>query len=160
MSRTVINTRMLGSGGVRAITTGVNATRTTVSSGSSLTLLSFSVNKLSATSNILVTGNIAGFTGASESRFLSVGVRLGSGTEVVVNGGGAYVGGNAPSMRESHVTAVISGHSTTGAQNLVIRFFTQDSAVAQIHTVLNPNSTDDARFGQTRSTFAAIEYEP
>mgnify|MGYP003680075776 CR=1 FL=1 len=55
-------------------------------------------------------------------------------------------------------SAKISGHTTTGAQNLVFRYFLANGA-SDNHpfVVYNPNATDDARLGQTQSVYIINE---
>ena len=54
--------------------------------------------------------------------------------------------------------AVITGHTTTGAQNLVFRFYASSGVTSERpFNIYNPNSSDQANLGQTNSVFTIFE---
>ena len=60
---------------------------------------------------------------------------------------------------QTNIVGSITGHTTTGNQAFTIGFNHENSANDSPLSVFNPNSTDDARFGQTYSTMLIWEID-
>lgn len=138
------------------VTVHSGTTRRAMVSGASITMESFPVEKRSPTSNLLVEGTISGWGNASGS--MQQGWRLGSGVEVL---GQSVMYGQTAHSKIYGTRVLMTGHTTTGVQDLVFRYFTQNgSGVDSPFLVYNPNSTDDGRLGQTQSVYTVWEIEP
>ena len=144
------------SGKVINVTFQVNSTRRVLSGAASITMESFTVNKKSPTSALLIQGSISGKNDHSGS--MNQGWKYGAGTEVIAQGI-MYTPDDHGKVFPT--SAVITGHTTTGSQTMVFRYFTQNGGGGNMpFTVYNPNSTDDARLGQTKSVYTVWEIEP
>jgi hypothetical protein len=138
------------------VTTFVSSTRVVMPDAATITMESFTVDKKSPTSNLLIEGTISGWADASGS--MTQGWRLGSGTEVTAQSL-FYDEGDHSKLFPS--SAWITGHTTTGPQTLVFRYFTANGGGGNKPFVTyNPNGTDDARLAQTRSVYRVWEIEP
>lgn len=129
-----------GRSSVLNVTTRELATRTALSNAANITIDSFTVNKVSPTSILVVHGNISGWGAVSGS--MSQVWKLGSGVDV-----------NAQSVtftNELHSigigsSVIISGHTTTGNQALQLRYKSQNGSTSdKPFNVLNPNASDDS----------------
>ncbi|MBI4569808.1 MAG: hypothetical protein HY719_15555 [Planctomycetes bacterium] len=135
-----------------------DATRVVLSAAASIQMESFTVDKKSSTSNLVIQGTICGFGDYSGS--MNGGWKYGSGTEIVAQNL-MYSASSSLHGRVYPTTVVIAGHTTTGPQTLVFRYFSQDASGGnKPFMVYNPNSSDDARLGQTRSIYVIWEVEP
>jgi len=144
----------LPAGSVINVTTYTNNTRQALSAAPSIVMASFALNKKSSTSTLVIQGSISGHTPAAGA--LIQGWKLGSGTEAE----GQAVLYTGQSWGVSLPTSVtISGHTTTGSQTMVFRFYTNSGVSETPFTIYNPNSTDSARYGQTSSVFTVTEVE-
>lgn len=86
------------------------------------------------------------------------GWRLGSGIEVL---GQSVMYGQTAHSKIYGTRVLMTGHTSTGVQDLVFRYFTQNGAgVDSPFLVYNPNSADDSRLGQTQSVYTVWEIEP
>ncbi len=147
-----------GNGGkIVNVTVRENSSRFSIGVSPSITLESFTIDKKSPTSFLLIQGTISGKGRFSSN--LTQGWKYGSGTEITAQSM------DRPEDMDASVviptTAVISGHSTTGSQTMVFRYFSQDgSAGDKPFVVYNPNSIDDPRLGQTKSIYTVWEIEP
>lgn len=145
---TAVNGRVLD------VTTYINSTRQALPTSSSITMASFTVNKLSSTSTLVIQGTMSG---ANEySGHVQQGWKLGSGTEF--NGQTTSYQNNV-NGRVISTSAVITGHTTTGSQTMVFRYYAASGAGNKPFQVYNPNATDDARLAQTQSVFIVTEVE-
>jgi hypothetical protein len=139
------------------VTNRVNSTRTALPTNTaSITMESFTVDKKSPTSILLIEGAISGW--GTHAGAMTQGWRLGNGVETVAQGLD-YDENNHSKLYATR--AVISGHTTTGPQVLVFRYFSANGATGNVpFPVYNPNASDDARFAQTRSIYTVWEIEP
>ena len=145
---TAINGRVLD------VTTYTNSTRQALPTSSSITMASFTVNKLSSTSTLVIQGTMSG---ANEySGQMQQGWKLGSGTEF--NGQTTSYQNNV-NGRVVSTSAVIVGHTTTGSQTMVFRYYSVNSGNNMPFQVYNPNASDDPRLAQTSSVFTVTEVE-
>ena len=145
---TAINGRVLD------VTTYTNSTRQALPTSSSITMASFTVNKLSSTSTLVIQGTMSG---ANEySGQMQQGWKLGSGTEF--NGQTCSYQNNTLG-RVLSTAAVISGHTTTGSQTMVFRYYSVNGTTNKPFDVYNPNASDDPRLAQTSSLFSVTEVE-
>lgn len=144
------------SGKVIGVTYRVNSTRTPLLTGpSSITMESITVDKKSSTSILVIQGTVSGF--GNYSGITQQGWKYGAGTEVLAQGM-MYDENNFGKLFPT--TAVIAGHTTTGPQTLVFRFFNNNGSPGCIpFTIYNPNSIDDTRVGQTSSVYIIWEVE-
>lgn len=151
------NTRIssLESGRVVGVTTFRDCTRLVVPTTAQYNLAQFSVNKKSSTSRLLIQGVVSGKNNASGS----MQQEWIYGSTTVAAQGVMY--DDTPHGKVFPTAAVITGHTTTGAQTLTFRYRSNNGATGeQPYTVHNPNSTDDARLGQTCSVYWVTEVEP
>lgn len=138
------------------VTVFESATRKSLGGAASIVMESFTVNKKSPTSILLIEGSISGHTNASGS--MQQGWKLGSGTEVL--GQGLQYTAD-PHAKTFPTRAVITGHTTTGPQTMVFRYFCPNNDTGnRPFAIYNPNSSDDGRLGQTRSIYTVWEIEP
>ena len=146
---TAINGRVLD------VTTYTNSTRQALPTSSSITMASFTVNKLSSTSTLVIQGTMSGTNEYSGQ--MQQGWKLGSGTEF--NGQTTSYQNNV-NGRVVSTSAVIVGHTTTGSQTMVFRYYSANaSGTDKPFQVYNPNATDDPRLAQTQSVFIVTEVE-
>ena len=145
---TAINGRVLD------VTTYTDSTRQALPISTSVTMASFTVNKLSSTSTLVIQGTMSG-TG-EHAGHLQQGWKLGSGTEF--NGQNVSYGNNTHG-RVISTSALIVGHTTTGSQTMVFRYYSVNSGQNKPFQIYNPNATDDARLAQSSSVFTVTEVE-
>ena len=117
-------------------------------------MASFTVNKLSSTSTLIVNGTLSG-TGEHAGQ-LQQGWKLGSGTEFNAQ---TVSYQNNTHGRIFPTSAVIVGHTTTGSQTMVFRYYSVNSGQNKSFQIYNPNATDDSRLAQTTSVFTVTEVE-
>ena len=141
-------------GRVLDVTTYTSGTRQAFAASASLTMASFSVNKLSSTSTLVIHGTMSGR--GENAGHVQQGWKLGSGTEF--NGQTCSYQNNGLG-RVLSTAAVISGHTTTGSQTMVFRYYAPNGSSNKPFDVYNPNATDDARLAQTSSVFIVTEVE-
>jgi hypothetical protein len=141
-------------GKVLNVTTYTNSTRQALTAASSITMASFTVNKLSSTSTLVIHGSISGHDEYSGS--LQQGWKLGSGTEVNAQGI-SYINLNA--QKNISTAAVITGHTTTGSQTMVFRYYAVSGSSSRPFNIYNPNTSDDNRNAQSSSVFSVTEVE-
>ncbi len=138
------------------VTVYQDSTRVALSDAASIVFETISVTKKSTTSNLLIEGTLAGF--GNYSGAMTGAWKYGAGAEVIAQGN-MYQ--NSLQSFSFPTTAWITGHTTTGAQNLVFRFYAVDGTTTnKPFNVYNPNATEDARLAQTKSTFIIWEIEP
>ena len=136
------------------VTTYVNSTRQVLSATTSITMASFTVNKLSSSSKLFIHGTMSGR--AEHAGDLQQGWKLGSGTEF--NGQTCSYQNNGLG-RVLSTSAAIVGHTTTGSQTMVFRYFSVNNGNNKPFAVYNPHASDDARLAQTSSVFSVTEVE-
>lgn len=142
-------------GEIIAKTVFKNCTRTALATGSTFTMASFAVNKRVASSQLLMEATLAGFGDFSGS--MTPGWKLGSGSEVYGQGI-MYSSSSNNHGRVFPTAAVLDGHTTTGNQTMIFRYFTMNGQTGdRPFVVYNPNTTDDVRLGQTCSIFIVTE---
>jgi hypothetical protein len=140
-------------GGVIKKTIHKNCTRTVLTGATSITMESFTVDKQEGSSTLIIEGNLTGHTDSAGG--MTQGWKLGTGTEAI--GQGVQFSGQAGGQNFSTM-ASIEGHTTTGAQTMVFRYYSGDGvSVPKPFNVYNPNVTDDARLDQTCSVFTVTE---
>ena len=145
---TAINGRVLD------VTTYTSGTRQSLPVAVSVTMASFTVNKLSSTSTLVIHGTMSGR--GEHAGDLQQGWKLGSGTEF--NGQTCSYQNNTLG-RVLSTSAVISGHTTTGSQTMVFRYYSVNGSANKPFQVYNPNASDDARLAQSSSMFTVTEVE-
>lgn len=143
------------SGKVINVTYRVNNTRTVLASAASTVMESFTVNKKSATSLLIIQGTICGY--GPFSGMLQQGWKLGAGTEVLAQSV-MYDENNFGKVMPT--SAVIAGHTTTGSQTLVFRYYSNMGSAERPFLIYNPSNLDDPRSGQTSSVYIVWEVEP
>jgi hypothetical protein len=130
-----------------------NCTRVALVGAVSITMETFNVDKQEASSTLVIEGNLTGHTDSAGG--MTQGWKLGAGAETI--GQGVQFSGQAGGQNFSTM-AVIEGHTTTGVQSMVFRYYSGDGASApKPFSVYNPNVTDDARLDQTCSVFSVTE---
>lgn len=138
------------------VTVHENVVRRQLTASASIELERFTVDKKSATSTLLIQGTISA-RGGDAGDFAQE-WRYGTGVRVLAQSV-MYHG-----LVFSHVfptTAVISGHTTTGPQDLVFRYFDYSGgATNRPFEWYNPNNLNDGRIGQTKSVYIVWEIEP
>jgi hypothetical protein len=154
----------IGSGKVINVTYRVSSTLYNLqpiagtATSTNIVLESFNVNKISSTSILVISGSIS--ARGSSAGDMQQGWKYGSGTEVLsqsVNYGG--IDHNFSVIFPTN--AIIVGHTTTGNQNLVFRYFPQNNQIGNIpFKYYNPNTTLNGRIGQTSSVYIVYEIEP
>ena len=135
-----------------------NSTRATLTSTGSntnrVTMLSWSYDKISSSSDLIFFGTIVGKSTAA-SGYISPCCAYGS-TELI--GGWWYQYGNHGYSALLPVGGAITGHTTTGSQTFAVQYFSANSTSGQKPVVLiNPNSSDDGRMVQTESVITILE---
>lgn len=142
-------------GEVIAKTVYKNCTRSVVTAATSITFASFSVNKRVASSQLLMEGTLAGF--GDYSGEMTPGWKLGAGTEALGQGV-MYASSSNIHGKVYPTMAVLDGHTTTGAQTMVFRYYSASGSIGdKPFVVYNPNATDDNRLAQTCSVFVVTE---
>jgi len=146
-------------GKVINVTVRKNGTRATLVNNTEHVLESFTVDKKSATSLLVIQGSFsAWFTGAQAfQQVWQFGAGVEEKAQAAIYTLGPSSTGNA-SMTIS-TTAVIVGHTTTGPQTLAFKY--KSAASSRPFATYNPDSTDDANFGNgTQAVFLVWEIEP
>ena len=141
-------------GRVLDVTTYTSNTRQAFAPAASLTMASFTVNKLSSTSTLVIHGTMSGR--GEHAGDIQAGWKLGSGTEFNAQ---TISYQNNSLGRALSTSAVISGHTTTGSQTMVFRYYSVNGTTNKPFQVYNPNATDDPRLAQTSSLFSVTEVE-
>jgi hypothetical protein len=140
-----------GSGLINVTYIKDNVRKALTDASSVVSLETFTVNKKSSSSILVVSGVLSCFQGYSGGS--AIGIKYGSGAEQFV-GTTTYVPSYGAAIP---VKAVIAGHTTTGAQSLVIRV----SGPYRPCNILNPTSGDYPGYvNQTSSDFVIEEIEP
>jgi hypothetical protein len=143
-------------GVVVGVTTHVTSGRRVLPITNSIQMESFTVDKKSSTSILMVQGTISGFGNYSGS--MQQGWRFGSNPEVLAQ---STMYDNTSHSRIFSTSVVMSGIGQVGPQNLVFRYFSQNgSASDRPFVTYNPTSADDARIGSTQSVYVVWEIEP
>lgn len=106
------------SGKVIGVTYHVSGTRTVLSPTASIAMESFTVNKRSPTSILIVQGTLSGR--GNHAGDMQQGWKYGSGTEVMAQ---SVMYGQTVYSKIYSTSAVIAGHATTGPQTMVFRYF-------------------------------------
>jgi len=140
-------------GHVVNVTNRISGTRVVMSNAATHVMETISVNKTIAGSTFVITGTVS--AAGDHSGFIQQGWKYGSGTEVLaqstIYGAGVYA-------KTIGTHAVITGHTTTGAQDLVFRFYSQGGATNdRPFLTYNPNGTDSVNMGQSNSIFTIFE---
>jgi hypothetical protein len=148
----VVGSDVYPAGHIVKVTNRISGTRVVLPITASHVLETISVNKTIAGSTLVIMGTVSAsgiYSGYYQQRW-----KYGSGTEVLAQGNNY-----APSglMINISTTAVITGHTTTGAQNLVFRFAADGGATERPFNIYNPSSSDQANLGQTNSVFTIFE---
>ena len=142
-------------GNITNITIHENDERFVTTAGSPIELDSFGVDKKSPTSILLINGTIAGFSGNTGTMMQ----RWEYGVESSVIAQSLMYDENGLS-KIYPTTAVIRNHTTIGFQSLKLSYYNNDgSGGYRPIYVYNPNSTDHAHLGQTRSVYTVYEIE-
>lgn len=143
-------------GGIVGVSYFVANTRQALVDTNSVNLASFTVDKKSPSSFLLIDGTISGR--GNYSGDMQQGWKYGNGAEVLAQS--VMYEQNIHSKIYS-TKAIVAGHATTGPQTLVFRYFTQSGAGGnRPFQVYNPNASDDNRMGQTQSVYTVWEIEP
>ena len=133
--------------------TRTELTKTTSGNTNRVTLWSVSVNKTVASSTLAWFGHVP--THDDHSAGLQMVTDYG-GTEIP--GGWSFTYTPTGWTGTINLSGYISGHTTTGAQTLAFKYYSQnqgaDNAPAQW---INPNSTDENRHNQTQSMLTVLE---
>lgn len=142
-------------GKVINVTYYINSTRTSLTGGPSYVLASFPVNKLSPTSFLIADGTLS--VARTLLSHAQQGWRLGSGDEFLAQtmNYGADGWGKVITSK-----AVIAGHTTTGTQTMVFRYFNANTLSSRPFEIYNPNNIDDSRLVQSSSVYVVYEVEP
>ncbi|MCA2982050.1 MAG: hypothetical protein INH41_22005 [Myxococcaceae bacterium] len=115
----------------------------------------FTVDKRSPTSFLLIDGTISGW--GAYSGDMQQGWRFGSAPEVLAQS----VMYDASNLSKIYPTKAVLFSSVTGPQPLVFRYFTANGQNGDRPFITyNPNSSDNARLGQTQSVYVVYEIEP
>lgn len=144
-----------GLGKIINVTIHTNSTRMALPFSASTDLESFTVDKKRTDSVLLIQGTISAYD--VTGRTMQQGWKLGGGTEVLAQSMTWY---NGNSTAVVPTTVVIAGHTTTGPQTLVFRYFANDSITTPPFYVYNPNATDYPSLGQTCSVYTVWEISP
>jgi hypothetical protein len=144
------------SGVVRNVTIQTSATRRVLSDASNILMESFTVDKKSPTSTLLIQGTISGW--GNYSGDMQQSWRLGAGTAVQAQ---SVMYGQTAYSKIYSTSAVISGHTTTGAQTLEFRYYAANGGGGnRPFQVYNPNGADEGRMAQTQSVYVVWELQP
>lgn len=148
-------TPLFAAGNVRQVRVFVSNTRTPLPLFTERVFETFTFNKQSSTSALLIQGSISGWSDASGS--IQQFWQYGTGPRTAAQG---VMYDNTVHGRVYPTFAYIAGHTTTGAQPL--KFIYQDMAGGSQRPFLtyNPSNLDDNRLSQTASVYVVWEIEP
>jgi hypothetical protein len=142
-----------GGGEVANHTNYVNTTRTAVSDSNSGTLWTVSFNKLASGTDLVITGTLYSYGNGSSGTTCAT-VTYGSGTEY--HGGVSLQNRSATDWTSGFaINMYITGHTTTGAQDLVIGWDYANATSSKPWSTTNPTTTDAAAVS-TMSSFLTI----
>lgn len=134
-----------------------NSTRASCpsSTGSTPTdMVTWTYNKLNASTNLAIYMSIAGKGDASGS--VSLGIKYGSSSTQQRL---MYTYQGSVHSLSVWGAGIISGYTTTGSQTLAAQVWAANGGAGERpFSILNPNSSDDGRLNQTISTAIVIEY--
>tara|TARA_R110000787_G_scaffold223482_1_gene331853 strand:- start:429 stop:1280 length:852 start_codon:yes stop_codon:yes gene_type:complete len=138
-------------GHIVKVSNRISGTRVVISTSDNIVLETISVNKTIAGSTLVIMGTVS--ASAAYAGHFQQGWKYGAGTEVLAQGNSYNT-----NMINISTNAVITGHTTTGAQNLVFRFYASSGVTSERpFNIYNPNSSDQANLGQTNSVFTIFE---
>ncbi len=144
-----------GGGEVANHTNYVNTTRTAVSDSNSGTLWTVSFNKLASGTDLVITGTMYSY-GNGGSGTTCATVTYGSGTEY--HGGVSLMQRSAGDWTAGFaINMYITGHTTTGAQDLVIGWDYGNGTSSKPWATTNPSSTDNAAVSTMNSFLTIME---
>lgn len=143
-------------GKVVNVTAKKSNVRVVMSPFNSFVVESFMVDKKSPTSALFIQGTVSLMVWSDPARAMTQGWKFGSGVEQVAQG---YIYTPAGGLSVMPTQAVISGHTTTGPQTMVYRWYAQWADVTNPIKIYNPNTADDGRLGQTQSIYTVWEIE-
>jgi len=146
----------VASGTIINVTTHTNSTRRSMPSTNSITMETFAVEKRSPTSILLIQGTVSGHGNASGD--MQQGWRWGSNPEFLAQ---SVMYDNTNYSKIYGTTAVMTGITQTGTQNMVFRYFTANGQTGnRPFNTYNQNGSTEGRNGQTRSVYVVWEIEP
>lgn len=135
-----------------------NSTRTAIANSNAGTLLTVSYNKQQAGTDLIIAGTLYGFGSGTNGR-VSATVQYGAGA--VLHGGiGLRQTAAADWAFGNVINTFITGHVTTGAQNLVFGWDFANATSNRPFSILNPNSTDNADISTMVSVVSVLEILP
>ncbi|MCP4136756.1 MAG: hypothetical protein GY754_37650 [bacterium] len=137
------------------VTVHENSVRRALSLAPSITLEDFVVEKKSPTSYLLIQGTVSGhgpYSGDMQQAW-----KYGSGSEVLAQ---SVMYDNTNYSKIYSTTAVISGHGTTGHQQLQFRYYANNGLSSRPFNTYNPDSSTEPRMNQTKSVYIIWEIEP
>jgi hypothetical protein len=138
------------------VTTHVGNTRTVLMAAPQLVLETFTVDKRSPTSILIVEGAISAF--GSSASGMQQGWKYGGAPEILAQGL-TYSTNDANLVIPTK--AVIAGWTTTGPQPLTLRYFSSGAGSdGKPFLVYNPNNAEHPRLAQTQSVYVVTEIEP
>jgi hypothetical protein len=133
--------------------TRTELTKTTSGNTNRVTLWSVSVNKTVASSTLAWFGHVP--THDDHSAGLQMVTDYG-GTEIP--GGWSFTYTPTGWTGTINLSGYISGHTTTGAQTLAFKYYSQNQGADNAPAVyINPSSTDENRHNQTQSMLTVLE---
>ena len=133
--------------------TRTELTKTTSGNTNRVNLWSVSFNKTVASSTIAWFGHIP--THDDHSAALQMVTDYG-GTEIP--GGWSFTYTPTGWTGTKNLSGYIAGHTTTGAQNLIFKYYSQNQGADNAPAVwINPSSTDENRHNQTQSMLTVLE---
>ena len=139
--------------GVFTNNTRTELTKTTSGNTNRVTLWSVSFNKTVASSTLAWFGHIP--THDDHSAGLQMVTDYG-GTEIP--GGWSFTYTPNGWTGTINLSGYISGHTTTGAQTLAFKYYSQNQGADNAPALwINPNSTDENRHNQTQSMLTVLE---
>ena len=139
--------------GVFTNNTRTELTKTTSGNTDRVTLWSVSFNKTVASSTIAWFGHIP--THDDHSAALQMVTDYG-GTEIP--GGWSFTYTPSGWTGTINLSGYISGHTTTGAQTLAFKYYSQNQGADNAPALwINPSSTDENRHNQTQSMLTVLE---
>ena len=131
----------------------VNTTRTALSSSTDYWLSFGTVTKESATSSLIVTASVSGFQ--DSSGVAGVGIRIDS-TYLYSTFTYSDAGGQGRTWHGNFDFGTMGG---AGSKTVYWGYKPANASASRPFAVLNPTSSDDARFNSTRSTITILEVE-
>ena len=146
-------------GKVLKLTVRKNGTRVALGVATTHTLESFTVDKTSATSMLVIQGSFAGWGVGNESYQQTW--QYGAGAEEIAQGNiySLGPGGTNNAGVSLSTTAVIVGHAVTGPQTLVFRY--KSTNPGRPFDVYNPTNADHAEYlTTTQAAYLVWEVEP